>query len=327
MSEWLTDQELVGERVFSCALSAEAGQGVRLDVFLTEWLSGLGESVTRSFVQKLVADGCVLINGQTTKGNYKGKIGDRITLTLPEPVDLEVKPEDIPLNIVYEDRDLLVLNKERGRVVHPAPGNFSGTLVNGLLFHCKHLSDINGVRRPGIVHRIDKDTTGLLAVAKSNVAHLGLSEQLQTHSMSRRYMALVEGVLGENSGTISAPIGRHPTDRVRMSVNTKQGKNAITHFTVVERFSDCTLLECSLETGRTHQIRVHMAYIGHPVVGDPLYGKKNTRGLAGQALHAWQLSLHHPVLDQDMTFDAPLPADFQQLLEALRAGRSGLTEQ
>ncbi len=326
MSDWLEEQTDETRPVLSCVLAEGFGQGVRLDVFLTSWLTDQGESRTRSFVQKLIADGCVFVNDQAGKGNYKGKAGDRVCVCLPEPASLEVQPENIPLDIVYEDRDLIVLNKERGRVVHPAPGNVSGTLVNGLLYHCGDLSDINGVRRPGIVHRIDKDTTGLLAVAKSNTAHLGLCEQLKTHQMARRYLALTEGGFEENSGTVRAPIGRHPADRIKMSVNLKQGKPAVTHFTVLERFSDCTLLECRLETGRTHQIRVHLAYIGHPVVGDPVYGKRDGRGMTGQALHAWQLCLRHPVSGREMTFEAPLPADFRHLLETLR-GDGGSREE
>ena len=237
---------------------------------------------------------------------------------MPEPEDIEALPENIPLDIIYEDSDIIVINKARGMVVHPAAGNYTGTLVNALLYHCKDLSDINGVRRPGIVHRIDKDTTGLLAVAKNNNAHLALAEQLQDHTMSRVYYAVVEGIIGENSGTVNAPIGRHDNDRKKMAVNTRVGKPAVTHFEVLERLDNCTLVKCRLETGRTHQIRVHMAYTGHPVTGDPVYGIKNTRGMDGQALHAGELTLIHPATGEPVTFKAPLPEDFEKLLKRLR---------
>lgn len=276
--------------------------------------------LSRNGVQKLIETGSVLVNGSCCKANYKVKTGDAIRVLLPEPEDPEAKPEQIPLDIIYEDADIIVVNKERGMVVHPAAGNYSGTLVNALLWHCEDLSDINGVRRPGIVHRIDKDTTGLIAAAKNNAAHLCLAGQLQDHSMARVYYALLEGETRENSGTVRAPIGRHETDRKKMCVNLKNGKDAVTHFEVLERFGDCMLVKCRLETGRTHQIRVHMAYIGHPVAGDPVYGLRNKRGLAGQALHAGLLTLRHPSTGNMMTFEAPLPDDFARLLETLRSG-------
>lgn len=274
--------------------------------------------LSRSNVQKLIEGGAILVNGKTCKANYKLRAGDVAEIQMPEPEDIEALPENIPLDIIYEDSDIIVINKARGMVVHPAAGNYTGTLVNALLYHCKDLSDINGVRRPGIVHRIDKDTTGLLAVAKNNSAHLALAEQLQDHTMSRVYYAVVEGIIGENSGTVNAPIGRHDSDRKKMAVNTRVGKPAVTHFEVLERFDNCTLVKCRLETGRTHQIRVHMAYTGHPVTGDPVYGIKNTRGMDGQALHAGELTLIHPATGEPVTFKAPLPEDFEKLLKRLR---------
>ena len=274
--------------------------------------------LSRSNVQKLIEGGAILVNGKTCKANYKLRAGDVAEIQMPEPEDIEALPENIPLDIIYEDSDIIVINKARGMVVHPAAGNYTGTLVNALLYHCKDLSDINGVRRPGIVHRIDKDTTGLLAVAKNNNAHLALAEQLQDHTMSRVYYAVVEGIIGENSGTVNAPIGRHDNDRKKMAVNTRVGKPAVTHFEVLERLDNCTLVKCRLETGRTHQIRVHMAYTGHPVTGDPVYGIKNTRGMDGQALHAGELALIHPATGEPVTFKAPLPEDFEKLLKRLR---------
>lgn len=279
--------------------------------------------LSRSGIQKLIESGSVLVNGVCCKANYKVKAGDTVRVLLPEPEDPEAKPEPIPLDIIYEDSDLLIVNKKRGMVVHPAAGNDTGTLVNALLWHCRDLSDINGVRRPGIVHRIDKDTTGLLAVAKNNAAHLSLAAQLRDHSMARVYFAIVEGETRENSGTVRAPIGRQETDRKKMGVNLKNGKEAVTHFSVLERFGSAMYIRCRLETGRTHQIRVHMAYIGHPVAGDPLYGLRDKRGLAGQALHAGELSLVHPATGERMTFFAPPPPDFTDLLERLRAQKSG----
>ncbi len=274
--------------------------------------------LSRSNVQKLIESGAILVNGKPCKANYKLRTGDVAEIQMPEPEDIEALPENIPLDIIYEDSDIIVINKARGMVVHPAAGNYTGTLVNALLYHCKDLSDINGVRRPGIVHRIDKDTTGLLAVAKNNNAHLVLAEQLQDHTMSRVYYAVVEGIIGENSGTVNAPIGRHDNDRKKMAVNTRVGKPAVTHFEVIERLDNCTLVKCRLETGRTHQIRVHMAYTGHPVTGDPVYGIKNNRGMEGQALHAGELTLIHPATGQPVTFKAPLPEDFEKLLKRLR---------
>ncbi len=295
--------------------------GKRIDAFVaTADLpcdEGLPE-LSRSFVQKMIEDGNITVCGQTVKNNYKVKDGDVISMVYTEPQDPEIVAEDIALDIVYEDDDIIVINKPRGMVVHPAPGNYSGTLVNALMFHCGELSDINGVKRPGIVHRIDKDTTGLLVVAKNNKAHHSLTEQLKTHTVARTYYAVVEGVIRENSGTIDAPCGRHPVDRKKMCVNTSNGKHAVTHFKVIERFEKCTYVECRLETGRTHQIRVHMSYIGHPVTGDPMYGIKNNRGMTGQALHAGRLELIHPSTGELVKFEALVPADFSELLNRLK---------
>ena len=292
--------------------------GMRLDSALAAGLTDKLPGKSRSYFQKLIDSACVSLSGHPLRSNYKLKEGDMIVITVPETEELAVEPEDIPLDIVYEDKDIIVINKARGMVVHPADGNYTGTLVNALLFHCKDLSDINGVKRPGIVHRIDKDTTGLLVAAKNNRAHNALAEQIKEHKVSRIYDALVEGVISENAGTVNAPVGRHPIDRKKMAVNTKNGKDALTHFTVIKRYRDTTLVKCRLETGRTHQIRVHMAYIGHPVVGDPVYGKRNNRGMTGQALHAGELTLRHPTTGKEMTFTAPLPDDFQKLLNVVK---------
>ncbi len=292
--------------------------GKRADAVLTEKCSHLLPGSSRSYMQKLIENGGVTLNGQPVKTKYKVKEGDVFYLEVPEVKELTVDPENIPIDIVYQDKDIIIINKSRGMVVHPADGNYSGTLVNALLYHVEDLSDINGVRRPGIVHRIDKDTTGLLVVAKNNNAHTFLAEEIKEHKVSRIYTALVEGIIPENSGMVNAPVGRHPVDRKKMAVNTKNGKEAITHFTVLKRFENTTLVKCKLETGRTHQIRVHMAYTGHPVAGDPVYGRRDNRGLTGQALHAGELTLTHPTTKELMTFTAPLPEDFQNLLDVLK---------
>jgi len=259
--------------------------GMRLDVYV----SGLVPEMTRSRVQKLIIEGGVTVNGIPSKSNYKVREGDTVSVKVPRPEPLEVTAEQIPLDIVYEDKDLLVVNKPQGMVVHPAAGNYTGTLVNALLEHCDDLSGINGVIRPGIVHRIDKDTSGLLVVAKNDKAHLGLARQIKEHTVSRKYIALVHGNIAEPRGIVDAPIGRDPHNRKKMAVITRNSKPAVTKYRVVERFENYTLVECSLETGRTHQIRVHLAYLGHPVAGDPAYGpKKNPLGLKGQALHAYK---------------------------------------
>lgn len=290
--------------------------GVRID----SWLAGKLEDYSRSYIQKLCLDGNIWVNEVQAKSNYKVKPGDNIKVNVPDAEILDVEPEDIPLDIVYEDKHIIVINKPKGMVVHPAVGNYSGTLVNALMKHCgDSLSDINGVIRPGIVHRIDKDTSGLLVVAKSNIAHERLSEKLKTHDIKREYIALVDGIIYENSGKIDAPIGRHPVERKKMSVNTQNGRNAITHFKVLERFPSATYVELKLETGRTHQIRVHMSYINHPIIGDMVYGRRKQKfKTKGQVLHAWRLSFQHPVTGEDMKFETAVPKYFQSILSQLR---------
>lgn len=288
--------------------------GKRLDVYLAENLPG----ISRSYVQKLIDGNRVLADGLPARAKAKTARGMVITVNMPEPEPLDVKPADLPIEIVYEDEDLLVINKPKDMVVHPAPGNRENTLVNALLFHCDDLSDINGIIRPGIVHRIDKDTSGLLAVAKNNHAHQALAEQLKDHSMERIYEAIVEGILQEDKGTIDAPIGRHPADRKKMAVTPGKGREAVTHFEVLTRLNGATHVRCRLETGKTHQIRVHMAYIRHPVYGDPLYGASSRKAnIGGQMLHARYLILTHPTTGEKIQFEAPLPESFQQLLKKL----------
>lgn len=288
--------------------------GKRLDVFVTENY----EEMSRSFVQGLIEKGNIKVNGNLKKSNYKLRRDDRIEIEEVEPVELEVEAENIPMDIVYEDSDVIVINKPQDMVVHPAPGNYSGTLVNGLLYHCKDLSGINGVIRPGIVHRIDKDTSGVLVIAKNDKAHNSLAMQLKDHSMTRAYYAIVEGIIKEDEGTIRTNIGRHPVERIKMAV-VRDGKEAVTHFKVLERFKNNTLVECRLETGRTHQIRVHMAYIHHPLIGDPVYGHKKQRfKLQGQALHAKILGFIHPTTGKYMEFNSQLPAYFEEVLDKLR---------
>lgn len=290
--------------------------GVRID----SWLSGELVDYSRSYIQKLCLDGSILVNNLQVKSNHKLKTGDQIILNIPDAEILDVVAEDIPLDIIYEDEHIIVINKPKGMVVHPAAGNHRGTLVNALMKHCgDSLSDINGVIRPGIVHRIDKDTSGLLVVAKSNQAHEILSNKLKTHDIQREYIALVEGIIYENLGRIDAPIGRHPVDRKKMSVNIKNGREAITHFTVLERFHTATYLELKLETGRTHQIRVHLSYIDHPIIGDEVYGRKKQRfDIQGQALHALRLKFEHPITGKLMHFETEVPEYFQNLLKELR---------
>jgi 23S rRNA pseudouridine1911/1915/1917 synthase len=292
----------------------EAGQ--RIDVFLSSKVP----DISRNYVQKLIDDNCILVNGQRTKSKTKTYAGMEISVSIPKPQTLSIEPENIPLDIIYEDSDILIINKPKDMVVHPAPGNNDKTLVNALLYHCKDsLSDINGVIRPGIVHRIDKDTTGLIAVAKNNAAHQSLASQLKDHSMGRIYEAIVEGVISEKTGVIDAPIGRHPVDRKKMAVTPGKGKNAITHFEVLERLSGATHVRLRLETGRTHQIRVHMSYIHHAVYGDPLYaGSSKSKITSGQMLHARFLSLRHPSTGKIVQFEANLPEEFTNLLASLR---------
>lgn len=289
----------------------EEQEGTRLDVFLTGHIDG-----SRSFVQNLIKGGQVSVNGRKGKANYRLNSNDRITWSIPEPESTEILPEDIPLDYLYEDHHIIIINKPRGMVVHPALGNYTGTLVNALLFHCKDLSGINGAVRPGIVHRLDKDTSGVMMAAKNDAAHLGLAAQVKAHSARRSYYALVQGNIVEEKGTIKAPIGRHPKDRMKMAVVFENSKEAVTHFTVLERYGHHTLVECVLETGRTHQIRVHFAYIGHPVVNDPFYGyRKMDFPINGQALHSRTLDIVHPITQEPMHFEAPLPDDFKACIE------------
>lgn len=283
-------------------------------------IAALNEEWSRTQVQQWIKEGHVLVNGSAVKTNYKCHIGDELTVSIPEPENLDVEAEEMNLEIYYEDQDVLVVNKPRGMVVHPAPGHLSGTLVNGLMAHCKDLSGINGVLRPGIVHRIDKDTSGLLMVAKNDLAHESLVNQLVNKTVVRKYKAIVHGNIPHEFGTIDAPIGRDTKDRQSMTV-VDNGKNAVTHFHVLERLGDFTFIECQLETGRTHQIRVHMKYIGYPLAGDPKYGPKKTIDLDGQALHAGVLGFEHPRTGEHLEFEAPLPSEFEIILEQLRNNR------
>lgn len=294
----------------------EDDKNIRLD----KYLSGQLEDISRSYLQKLMKDDAVLVNEEPQKANYRVQPQDEIRVTLPEEKLPDIAAEDIPLDILYEDEQLLVINKPKGMVVHPSAGHYSGTLVNALLYHCGDtLSGINGVLRPGIVHRIDMDTTGALVVCKTDLSHQSLAAQLQEHSITRKYRALVLHNVKEDSGTIDGPIGRHPTDRKRMAVNYKNGKTAVTHYRVLERFGKYTYIECQLETGRTHQIRVHMAGIGHPLLGDTVYGPVKTPfRLQGQCLHAMVLGFLHPVTGEYMEFTAPMPEYFNELLRKFR---------
>ena len=302
--------------MFELQISAEAN-GTRLDGYLADTLDG----ISRSYLQKLIGEQLILVNQKAVKANYKVKTGDTLLVQIPDAAPIEILPEPMDLNIVYEDSDLVIVNKPAGMVVHPAHGHYSGTLVNGLLAHCTDLSGINGKMRPGIVHRIDKDTSGLLMVAKNDLAHQHLAAQLKAHSIRRAYYALVQGIISEPAGLVDAPIGRHETDRKKMAVTMKNSKEARTHYYVKERFARHTFIECKLETGRTHQIRVHMAYLGHPLVGDPLYGtRKNNLDFPGQALHAYALGMIHPRTGEELYFEAPLPEHFQTVLTNLAQG-------
>ena len=296
-------------------------QGKRLDAFLSEKIEGY----SRTYMQKLIEDQSCKVNGKGAKSNLKLRQGDLVEAAIPAPVALELEAERIELDIVYEDADIIIINKPQGMVVHPAHGNYSGTVVNALLSHCGSLSDynsltgINGVMRPGIVHRIDKDTSGIIVIAKTNAAHLSLSEQLKEHSITRKYTALLEGRLKDDAGRIETLIGRNPKDRKQMAVVSGNGKKAVTHYRVIERFDGNTLIEAVLETGRTHQIRVHTAYIGHPVVGDTIYGYKKQRfDTKGQLLHARVLGFLHPTSKVYVEFEAALPDYFERILEILR---------
>lgn len=291
--------------------------GERIDRFLSGDLEGL----SRSYIQKLLKEGGITVNGKAVKANYKLTAGDEILVQIPDPEPMNILPEDIPLDILYEDEDILIVNKPKGMVVHPSPGHYSHTLVNAVLFHCGgRLSGINGVLRPGIVHRIDMDTTGSLLICKNDRAHQILADDLKEHNITRRYHAVVHGNLKEDTGTVNAPIGRHPVDRKKMSTKAPNGRHAVTHYRVLERFGNYTYIECELETGRTHQIRVHMASIGHPILGDAVYGPvKCPFKLEGQTLHAKILGIKHPSTGQYMEFDAPLPEYFETLLNRLRS--------
>lgn len=292
----------------------EDEENTRLDVFVSTKF----QDKSRSYIQGIIEEGGVQVNSKCKKSNYKLKINDEVCINIPENKELDVAAENIELDILYEDSDVIVIDKPQGMVVHPAPGNYTGTLVNALLYHCKDLSGINGVNRPGIVHRIDKDTSGVLVVAKNDRAHKFLAEQLKEHTMTRVYLAMVEGVVKVDEGTVDAPLGRHPVERVKISV-VKDGRNAVTHYKVIERFKNNTLIQCRLETGRTHQIRVHMAHIGHPLVGDAVYGYKKQRfNLKGQMLHAKKLGFIHPSNGEYMEFESTLPTYFSRIIDILK---------
>lgn len=293
----------------------ETDNGVRIDRFLSNRL----KDVSRSYIQKLIKEKEISVNGAPVKANYKVSENDVVIMTIPDLSEPDILPENIPLDILYEDNDILIVNKPKGMVVHPSPSHYTGTLVNALMYYCKDdLSGINGVMRPGIVHRIDMDTTGSLLVCKNDFAHQKLAEDLKVHNIKRVYHAIVHGVIKEDEGTVEGPIGRHPIDRKKMSINYKNGKPAVTHYKVLKRFSNYTYIECRLETGRTHQIRVHMASIHHALVGDTVYGPaKSPFHLQGQTLHAKILGIHHPRTNEYIEIDAPLPKYFVDLLEKL----------
>ena len=291
-------------------------ESMRID----KYVAGSGEiNLSRSAAALLIDEGKVTVNGKTVNKKYKLSINDVIDICIPDPVPYEAKAENIPLDIVYEDDDLLVVNKPKGMVVHPAAGNYNGTLVNALLYHCgDSLSGINGVLRPGIVHRIDKDTSGLLIVAKNDFAHTHLAEQIKNHSFTREYQAIAVGNIKDENGTVDAPIGRNPNDRKKMCVTSKNSKNAVTHYSVIARYKGYTHIKCVLETGRTHQIRVHMAYIGHPISGDKVYGLKNEKvDFEGQCLHAGKIGFIHPATKEYLEFNADLPAYFKKYIQKL----------
>lgn len=297
--------------------TVENEEGERID----RYLAGEVEDKSRSYLQKLIKDGYVKVNDKPVKANYRLVLGDRVEVVFPDISEPEIMAEDIPLDILYEDKDIIIVNKPKQMVVHPAPGHYTGTLVNALMYHCgSELSGINGAHRPGIVHRIDMDTTGSLIVCKNDMAHRSLSEQLKNHSINRVYEAVVHGNIKENEGTVNAPIGRHPTDRKKMSTHAKNARTAVTHYKVLKRFGDYTYIQCRLETGRTHQIRVHMASIGHPIVGDSVYGPKKCPfpKLTGQTLHAKTLGIIHPGTEEYLEVQAPLPPYFVELLNKIK---------
>lgn len=305
---------------FMSQISLQADE-TYMDERLDKFLSAMLPDQSRSYLQKIIKDGNVLVNGEPKKSSYRLEDGDEVTADLPELKSPDIEPENIPLDILYEDDSILMVNKPKEMVVHPSAGHYTGTLVNAVLWHCQgQLSGINGVSRPGIVHRIDKDTTGVLVVCKNDAAHNAVAAQLKEHSITRKYRAIVHGVIKEDEGTVDAPIGRHPTERKKMASGVKNGKRAVTHYRVLERFQGYTYVECQLETGRTHQIRVHMASIHHPLLGDTVYGPaKDSHHLEGQTLHAMVLGLIHPVTGEYLEVEAPLPEYFENLLKKFRA--------
>lgn len=297
--------------------TVENQEGERVDRYLSETL----EDRSRSYIQKLIKEQYVFVNKKPVKASYRLLLGDQVEITLPEVKEPDIMPEDIPLDILYEDKDIIIVNKPKQMVVHPAPGHYSGTLVNALMYHCGHeLSGINGMMRPGIVHRIDMDTTGSLVVCKNDTSHQSLAEQLKEHTIHRVYVAIVHGCVRDDRGIINVPLGRHPTERKKMSVNVKNGRHAVTHYKVLERLNNYTYIQCELETGRTHQIRVHMASIGYPLLGDMVYGPRKCPfpDLQGQTLHAKILGFKHPGTGKYMEVEAPLPKYFVELLDRLR---------
>lgn len=300
-------------------ISSEDAKGLRIDKYLAEYF----EDLTRNHIQKLLNEELVTVNGKPVKASFKISDGSLIEVTVPDAVEPDIMPEDLNLDIMYEDNDIIIVNKPKGMVVHPAPGHYSGTLVNGLLYHCRgNLSGINGKLRPGIVHRIDMDTTGLIVACKNDYAHNFIAEQLKIHSSTRKYQAICYNSIKEKEGTVDAPIGRHPTDRKSMAINRKNGKNAVTHYRVINNYNNYSHIECCLETGRTHQIRVHMASINHPILGDDLYGPKNCPfNLHGQTLHAGVLGFIHPSTKKYVEFEAPLPDYFVKLLNIIAVTR------
>lgn len=292
-------------------------EGERIDKCISNYV----ETLSRSYIQKIIKEGKAYINDEPVKSNYKVRVDDKVQFTIPDCEEPDILPQDIPLDIIYEDKDVLIVNKPKNMVVHPAPGHYEGTLVNAIMYHCHNdLSGINGVLRPGIVHRIDKDTTGSLIICKNDEAHRKIAEQLKEHSITRKYRAIVYGRISNDEGVVDAPIGRHPTDRKKMAINERNGKPAITHYKVLERFEKYTYIECQLETGRTHQIRVHMTSIGHPLLGDEVYGNaKCPFKLEGQTLHAMTIGFIHPSTNQYVEYEAPLPDYFERLLQILRS--------
>lgn len=289
---------------------------LRIDKFISQHM----EEMSRSYIQKLIKDNQVFINEKVSKANHKLKVGEKVRLLLPVAVEPDITPENIPIEVMYEDEDIIIINKEKGMVVHPAAGHYKGTLVNAVMYHCKNqLSGINGVMRPGIVHRIDKDTTGSIIICKNDKSHSEIAKQLKDHTITRKYRAIVHGHFKESEGTIVGTIGRHPTDRKKMAMNVRNGKEAITNYRVIKEFQQYSYVECQLETGRTHQIRVHLTSINHPILGDEKYGTRTSPfKLQGQTLHAMTIGFIHPTMKKYMEFEAPLPKYFQHLLDILQ---------